>query len=44
MFIGKQKKKQTKWSYWMSKEIIRIIQNDEGGENPKTKLPEKPLW
>jgi len=28
----------------MSKEIIRIIQNDEGGENPKTKLPEKPLW
>ena len=28
----------------MSKEIIKIIQNDEGGENPKTKLPEKPLW
>ena len=28
----------------MSKEIIKITQNDEGGENPKTKLPEKPLW
>ena len=31
----------------MSKEIIRIIQNNEGGENPKTKLPEKPssfMW
>tara|TARA_R110002167_G_scaffold35565_1_gene113513 strand:- start:264 stop:773 length:510 start_codon:yes stop_codon:yes gene_type:complete len=28
----------------MSKEILRIKQIDEGGENPKTKLPEKPLW
>tara|TARA_R110000851_G_C12839246_1_gene541558 strand:+ start:72 stop:602 length:531 start_codon:yes stop_codon:yes gene_type:complete len=28
----------------MSKEIIGIKQIDEGGENPKTKLPEKPLW
>ena len=28
----------------MSKEIIQIKQIDEGGENPKTKLPEKPLW
>lgn len=28
----------------MSKEIVRIKQIDEGGENPKTKLPEKPLW
>ena len=28
----------------MSKEIVEIKQIDEGGENPKTKLPEKPLW
>lgn len=28
----------------MSKEILRIKQIDEGGDNPKTKLPEKPLW
>tara|TARA_R110002012_G_scaffold94569_1_gene228866 strand:+ start:687 stop:1202 length:516 start_codon:yes stop_codon:yes gene_type:complete len=28
----------------MSKEVIQIKQIDEGGENPKTKLPEKPLW
>ena len=28
----------------MSKEIVEIKQIDEGGENPKTKLFEKPLW
>ena len=28
----------------MSKEIIDITQIDEGGQNPRTNLFEKPLW
>ena len=28
----------------MSKEIVKLTQIDEGGNNPKSGLYEKPLW